>query len=390
MKKSLPFFCLFALFSSANAQVQITSSSMPSSGDTVRYSTVNPTGLNLNLGQKGANQTWDYSALKSNGQDVYEYISANKTPYLFYFFNQIGQKTADSFGVGQFAFKNIYSFYTKNTSVFKAEGLGYSFSGVPLASNYTDEDEIYQFPLDYNDSDVSTFRFKFSIPGQSLFSVVQKGTRINKVDGWGSIKTPYKTYNSVLRVKVIIDEVDSILSSFGNVPFPRKQVIYRWLSADEKIPVLEIIGTETGNTFTPAQIFFRDAFNGLGNPLKPRASFTVSKTSGLVNIDTFSFTDRTAPFAQGFQWQFSPSAGVKYVKNTSATSRNPVVVFLDKGLYSVSLTASNTGGSDDTTAPNLISIEFPLSDNEVQNQLKMAPNPSSGLMTVDIALLGAP
>ncbi|MCC7297022.1 MAG: T9SS type A sorting domain-containing protein, partial [Bacteroidia bacterium] len=42
------------------------------------------------------------------------------------------------------------------------------------------------------------------------------------------------------------------------------------------------------------------------------------------------------------------------------------------------------------TAPNLISIEFPLSDNEVQNQLKMAPNPSSGLMTVDIALLGAP
>ena len=276
---------------------------MPSSGDTVRYSTVNPTGLNLNLGKKGANQTWDYSALKSNGQDVYEYISANKTPYLFYFFNQIGQKTADSFGVGQFAFKNIYSFYTKNTSVFKAEGLGYSFSGVPLASNYTDEDEIYQFPLEYNDSDVSTFRFKFSIPGQSLFSVVQKGTRINKVDGWGSIKTPYKTYSNVLRVKVIIDEVDSILSSFGNVPFPRKQVIYRWLSADEKIPVLEIIGTETGNTFTPAQIFFRDAFNGLGNPLKPRASFTVSKTSGLVNIDTFSFTDRTAPFAQGFQWQ---------------------------------------------------------------------------------------
>lgn len=363
---------------SLHGQIQITSAAMPSSGDTIRYSTVSAVGLNLNLAQTGASQNWDYSSLKSNGQDIYEYISANKTPYLFYFFNQIGQKTADSFGVGQFSFKNIYSFYSKNSAVFKAEGLGYSFSGIPLASNYSDEDEIYQFPLAYNDSDVTTFRFKFSIPGQTLFSVIQKGTRTNVVDGWGSIKTPYKTYPDVIRVRTFIDEIDSIQSSFGSVPFPRKQLIYKWLSADEKIPVLEISGTLTGNTFTPNQIRFRDKYNGLGNPLKPTARFDIDKTMGFANADTFNLTDKTTPFATTFQWQITPNTGYTFVKGTTASSRNPSLVFQTKGLYSVTLVASSIAGSSDTTAKDLISIEYNTSSMGASLDNKAVyPNPAS-------------
>lgn len=363
---------------SLQGQIQITSSAMPSSGDTIRYSTVSAIGLNLNLAQYGALQNWDYSTLKSNGQDIYEYISANKTPYLFYFFNQIGQKTADSFGVGQFSFKNIYSFYSKNSSVFKAEGLGYSFSGIPLASNYSDEDEIYQFPLEYNDSDVTTFRFKFSIPGQTLFSVMQKGTRTNVVDGWGSITTPYKTYSDVIRVRTFIDEIDSIQSSFGSIPFPRKQLIYKWLSADEKIPVLEISGTITGSTFTPNQIRFRDKYNGLGNPLKPSARFDIDKTSGFANADTFNLTDKTTPFATAFQWQITPNSGFTFVKGTSASSRNPSLVFQTKGLYTVTLLASSIAGSSDTTAKDLISIDYNTSSHGASlNNIGVYPNPAN-------------
>lgn len=384
--KLLPVFVAFNCFS----QITITQTSMPVAGDTLRYSTVNPLGLNLNIGQKGANQSWDYSGLVSNGQDIYQYIAANKTPYFFYFFNQIGLKTADSIGVAQFSFKNIYSFYTKNSTVFKAEGLGYSISGIPLASNYTDDDEIYQFPLKYHDSDVSTFRFVFSIPGQNLFSFVQAGKRINYVDGWGSIKTPYKTYSSVLRVKTIVDEVDTLVSQFTKIPFPRKQVIYKWLSADERIPVLELIGTEVGSVFTATQIRYRDQYNGKANPFSPRARFTVNKTSGYANADTFAFTDQTQPFATSFQWQINPSSGVSFVKGTSANSRNPFVVFSQKGKYSVTLIATNVAGTDDTTATDLINIDFGAGAKELSSSEVIKPNPSSGMMYVTPAWIGKP
>lgn len=381
MRKNALLVALLSLGIAAQAQIQITSAAMPAAGDTVRFSSASPVGLNLNLSKKGASQSWDYSNLVSTGQDLSQFISANKTPYLFYFFNQIGQKTADSFGVGQFAFRNIYSFYSKSSSVFKAEGLGYEFSSIPLASNYTDEDEIYQFPLAYGDSDVTTFRFKFSIPGQTFFSVVQKGSRTNVVDGWGSIKTPYKTYSDVLRVKTTVDEIDSIVSSFGGTAFPRKQVIYKWLSADEKIPVLEITGTEALGVFTPQQIRFRDAYNGKGNPLAPRASYSVNKTSGFAFADTFTFTDRSTPFATGTTWSITPSSSVVFVKGTTASSRNPSVIFTDKGLYTVKLTAANIGGTDDTVTNNAITISFGANTEGFQsNLLGVHPNPAVALV----------
>ena len=248
-------------FGSLNAQITITSSSMPSSGDTLRYSSASPLTIGTTWMARGGSQSWDFSSLTSIGQGLYEYKSANKTPYAFYFIGQIGQKTADSLGGGPFVFKNIYSFYTKSSSVFKTEGLGYSYSGIPLASKYTDDDEIYQFPLEYNDSDVSTFRFVFSIPGQTLFSFVQAGKRTNVVDAWGSIKTPYKTYSDVIRVMTFVDEVDTLVSQFTKFPIARKQVSYKFLATSEKIPVLEVVGILSAKgVFTPTVINYRDKY----------------------------------------------------------------------------------------------------------------------------------
>lgn len=266
--RTIYIFCSFLMFAiSAKAQITITSSSMPVSGDTIRYSIAIPisTVVNANLAIKGDSASWDLSKLVSNRQDMYSYKSSWLTPYGFYFFNKIGLKTADSLGTSMFTFKNIYSFYTRSSTVFKTEGLGYSFQNIPLAATYKDEDEIYKFPLDYHDSDVSTFYFEFELPAGNLFRFVQGGTRTNYVDGWGSVKTPYKTYPNVLRMKTTVDEVDTLITQFGSLPFPRRQVIYRWLSADEHIPVVEITGIEVGSTFIAGQIIYRDRFRS--NPL---------------------------------------------------------------------------------------------------------------------------
>lgn len=384
MKRTITSALVFLLFIQVKSQITITASAMPVAADTIRYSTASPVGVALNINQKGASQSWDYSGLTSNGQGIDDYIASNKSPYAFYFSNKIGLKTADSIGASIVTFKNIYSFYTKNTSVFRAEGIGYTIQGFPLASMYSDDDEIYSFPLDYGDSDVSTFHFKFTIPTQTSFAFVQAGTRTNIVDGWGSIKTPYKTYASTLRVKTIVDEVDTVITQFAKIPVPRKQVIYKWLSLSEHMPVLEITGTEVGSNFTATQIRFRDKYNGLQSPFAPRAGFGINKTSGVVNTDTFNLTNKSM-LATSVLWQITPAnSSAKFVSATTANSQNPRVVFTKAGLYSVTLIASNSFGSDDTSANDLIEITDPNNSSKALTPEGMVlyPNPTSSFLFI--------
>lgn len=379
MNKStfLTVFCCFLMVTCLNSQITITTSDMPKANDTLRYSTAQiTTGPALKLNVTGASQSWDYSNLILTSQDLYRYKNANSTPYLLYFFSQIGLKTADSLGAGPVMFKDIYTFYTKNSSLFKAEGIGYSFTGIPLGSSYKDDDEIYQFPLNFNDRDSSTFYFKFTVPGGTInFSLVQAGYRINKVDGWGSITTPFKTYSDVLRIQTTIRETDTMITQFGNFPIPRNRVEYKWLANGERIPVLEIIGSNNGGNFTPTQIRYRDEYKSFLSPLRPVANYSVSKTNGSTK-DTFQFTDRSTLNPNSWNWLFTPNSGVKFVKGSTASSRNPFVVFENPGLYTVKLTAANNFGSDDTIRTNSIAISNPAVLTNISDvKLVAYPNP---------------
>jgi hypothetical protein len=71
--------------------------------------------------------------------------------------------------------------------------------------------------------------------------------------------------------------------------------------------------------------------------------------------------------------------GASFVGGTSASSRNPRVVFRQEGLYNVSLVASNAYGTDDTTAANAISIQYGLSTDKLSSENQFFyPNPTSG------------
>ena len=87
---------------------------------------------------------------------------------------------------------------------------------------------------------------------------------VTNADGWGTIKTPFGEYKDVLRLKTIVDQIDTVISQFGKFPIPRKTLIYRWLSTTERIPVMEIQGTIVAQTgkFTPTQVRYRDGFIG--------------------------------------------------------------------------------------------------------------------------------
>ena len=373
-----------------NAQVSIQSKHMPSAGDTARLSISSPLNLPSSWDKKGSNLSWDFSKLTPIATQLREFKSSFRTPYAFYFFNQIGEKTQDTLDLGPLSFTNIYSFYSKGSSVMKTEGLGYTASGVPLAAKYSDEDELYQFPLEYNDSDVTTFRFKFEIPGQQLFGLIQAGTRYNVVDAYGSIKTPYKEYSDVIRVKTIIDEVDTIVTPVGKNPIPRKQIEYKWFSQNEIVPVLQINGNVTPlGSFQVSQVIYRDSFRSLpngGGGLNPPVivDFDVDKTQGSPG-DIFKFTNKSTPFLRSYSWTFQPSNGVQYVNGTNSQSSDPQVVFSEPGLYSVSLNAEAGPAGGDTTYTDLISIEWGASTKRYESIscLSVFPVPAKQHITVN-------
>lgn len=350
----------------AIAQITITSADMPSANDTLRYSNANPVpGLPIAL--SGPNQVWDFSSLVATNQDVESYRSSLQTPYAFFFLglNKYGRKIADSLGVGAFMFKDVYNFFRKASNVFEVEGIGLRFQGIPLPAYYTDKDELYQFPLQYGDRDSSTFKFSINLPSLGAYS--QVGYRINEVEGWGSITTPFGTFNC-LKVKSSIVSKDSLNIAGFPIPFTRRTIEYKWLANGQKIPILEISGLQNGNNFNPTTIKYRDIPRDLAPiTLTPIANFTATPTQTAVGSPVQLNNTSAGPLLS-YEWSFSPADPVVFEGDFSDTSKNPIVSFLEPGIYSVSLKASNFFGTNQKTRTDYITILDPSSTKDKVSQ----------------------
>jgi len=254
MKKTTPALLFLLLSLNAFSQITITSADMPSANDTIRYTNIDPMAIDVNI--TGPNYNWVFDTVSPGSQGLYNYQNALQTPYAFYFFglNKYGLKTADSIGVGAFSFKEVYSFFKKSNGKFEAEGIGMKYQGLPLAAYYGDNDEIYTFPLNYQDRDSSTFDFSISLGGSMEYK--KNGYRINQVDGWGTVKTPYGTANCIRLVSSIYS-IDSIIFNGFGFGFPNDTRTYKWLTNTEKIPYLEVEGSVLFNNFAPTSARYR-------------------------------------------------------------------------------------------------------------------------------------
>lgn len=112
----------------------------------------------------------------------------------------------------------------------------------------------------------------------------------------------------------------------------------------------------TGTDFTSDIAI--DDINILETNAPPVVQFTVDNNTGCVG-KTFTFTDLSLNAPTSWQWTFNPST-VVFVNGTSATSQNPQVQFTAAGFYDVSLTATNSFGSNAATQPNYVVISNPV------------------------------
>ncbi len=254
--KFLPLLLLCLISSSLYGQITLNRSHFPQSGDSMRLSNANTTGMANRVQPTGPNKNWDFSDLQSTSQDVIYYQNSLQTPYFFYFFNTFGNKLVDSIDLVVTQLTLLYNFFGATNSKFSTRGLGFSVQGLPLPANYTDQDEIYHFPLSFGRRDSTTFAFAASIP--TIGEYKSSGWRRSEVDGWGTLTTPYGTFDC-LRLKSTIFTRDSLTFQGFNLGLPpRTTVEYKWLAREEKIPILEISGPQLLTTFTPTTVRFRD------------------------------------------------------------------------------------------------------------------------------------
>lgn len=249
----------------AQTPISIFSSDMPNENDSILIS------LNTNIGLSnatltGANYNWDYSSLSPNAQQV----EAFESPLTFTSpFNFLFNPFNTSYGRDNYEFSTIplpgttidaaYDFFKESSSKYKQIGAGLTINGTPIPFLYTADDIIYNFPMNYLSADACDYQYGLTIPGTGYYG--QSGHRVNLVDGWGTLTTPFGTFQT-LRIKSTIDAVDTVynnsLALGANIPRPLKYE-FKWLATGMKIPVLKIEATDVAGNITVTNVRYIDS-----------------------------------------------------------------------------------------------------------------------------------
>lgn len=277
----LAFSLLFAGAAAAQTSPSITSADMPIVGDTLRLSQaaiVLPTGAPA-ITVNGANKTWNYAALVATSQRVEKYanVSTATGPLLQFTFNSIlspgnkatlvsPQNLPIPAGAGAaLPITDPLEFYSLSTSIFKSVGFGGTLSGAAVPVTYAttaQQDIIYHLPIAYgnaNDVSNSLLSTPAALATTGYFS--QERHRTNHIDAWGTITTPYGTFQAVRVVTELVDH-DSIalggMSGLGaDLPVRHE---YKWLAKTVHVPVLTITTNMVAGQEIISAVEYRDIY----------------------------------------------------------------------------------------------------------------------------------
>lgn len=245
---------LFTLQLTTFAQLTINSSDLPNGGENIRTSVAVTTTEDPAL--TGAGYTWDFTSLTPSLQrnEIFD-AAGTYTGYYNALYSQFTgvpttygkvNFTASLLPIPGMTVSMAYDFFRKSSTSLKQVGLAYTLNdSLPLPFEYTQADYVYNFPLNYGNSDSCNFKYSphHIIPAGTLpFYYGGTGTRINEVDGWGTLTTPYGSFPT-LRIKSTVTQTDTIFldSVTGGISLERPTKIeYKWLTPGAKIPLLQI------------------------------------------------------------------------------------------------------------------------------------------------------
>ncbi len=258
----------------------------------------------------------------------------------------------DSTTIAGIKLLGIRELQTKSTNSLKTKGFAGKFQNQSgelqsAAVVYNSPDIVYNFPISYGNQDscVSSFIIDLNPIGTNLI-YKRKQKRVNIVEGYGNIKTPYKTFSNVLKMKTLLKSTDTLFYNDSVIPVQNFEIFYRWFSPTEKIPVLEVIASKT-DSFT----FYRTAaFIDTVRELAPVANFDFSQNPACKN-DTILFNNLTINGLIYF-WDFGDS--------TTSMQQHPKHSFQRSGKYSVKLLTINQNQQRDSVTKMIEILQSPF------------------------------
>lgn len=277
MKKFL-FLSLSLLSIFAFAQVSYLSTDFASIG----YSQFVSNSVNdadYNFVETGTNFNWNYNGLVAINQENVSFINPNDTGYKLawcflnnYLFNcnsqfnnnfNLATKLIEDAALEGFGAENVYAhmFKTANNVQNRMIGAQVTVDGqtVPLILSYTQPDTIYTFPFTFGSTstsvsqvalDLNTFNFPV------IITIAQE--RINNVEGWGSLTTPFGTFDNVLKMKTVLNTLTNIDNDGEITEIPTITHEYKWFDKAHGIPVLEVSGQVVEGVWTATTVRYID------------------------------------------------------------------------------------------------------------------------------------
>lgn len=337
----------------AQAQITITDADMPIHRDTLRFSNVDATSITGWAADSGTNMNWNYTLIAtSQGLDEYKSpfeVSPALTGGIFGGITAdycYGPKIADSIpGLSLVAsgltISNLHTYYNKYITppCFVAEAFSATLSILPVGTDYIQPDVLYHFPLAYGSQFSNDFHL---IIGAATFgSLEQKGNRRTRVDGWGTITTPfYTTPTPCIRVRSEINEIDSIEFNGSKFGLERTTVEYKWLVKGSHQPALMLSAIlVAGNeilTTARYQDHYRPGFSTSVN----NTATTSAQVSAYPNPATGGMVRFNIPSTWKRYYVELLDAQGKLVASC-ANSNELNVAHLAKGTYLARITADN-------------------------------------------------
>jgi len=304
MKKLFTFLFMTVVYG-LTAQITVTSADMPSPGDTIRTSLSIDNG-SYDFTRTGNGYTWDFATLTPLSQAVDTFLSITQTPVSFWPFFITSANLATKINPASILpglpSLEAYRFYNNTNASFKDVGYGLVISGIPLPLKYSNADMIYKFPMNIGTTHESASGLAVSIPNMAYIMIDRN--RISIVDGWGTLTTPYGTFD-VLRLKSTVSEYDSIYidSLQQGIPLNRNYIEYQWIGKNFGLPLLNVTVDDMFGT----SVVYRDSlrniyvgipekelaqhFNIMPNPVHDRINLQCNfKQDCLSNISILDIT----------------------------------------------------------------------------------------------------
>ena len=261
---------------SINAQIQLTQADFATAADTVRMSQASDNGYDYI--STGPASVWDFSALTPNSQIIKDFKATSSAPFFVQFllgsfaptsYNSTYYLESTAIPVAQITsflpvtIENIYQFTRSTADSLTTVGLSMNISGTEIPFQSDTIETHYDLPLDFGNSHYSRGYTLIDFNPVLDAKWNQHRERTTTVDGFGTIITPYGTFD-VLRVKHDIVEVDSIYYTFPFVgalwiplPIPTTHE-YEWWTNGEKEPILRITSNEILGNEAVTAIEYRD------------------------------------------------------------------------------------------------------------------------------------